>query len=207
MPISIIVVDDHRIVREGLGLMLDTVDGIEMVGEASSGEELFDLLESVHPDVVLLDVRMPGMTGLQVLARLQSDHSEINVLMLSMHDDAGYVRQAIRLGAMGYLLKSVGLEELVRAVMHVTSGQAYLQGELTGALVDRSDRSPDVRLSPREAEVLTLLADGYGNKQMARHLRISEATVKTHLRALYQKLDASGRAEAVATAMRVGLIE
>jgi DNA-binding NarL/FixJ family response regulator len=206
MPIRIVVVDDHRIVREGLALMLDTAEGIEMVGEASSGEELFALLERVEPDVILLDVRMPGMTGLQVLERLQVDHAEIRVLMLSMHDDAGYVQQAIRLGAMGYLLKSVGLDELVRAVIHVTSGQAYLQGELAGALVDRPGES-EVHLSPRETEILTMLADGYENKQVARRLGISEATVKTHLRSLYQKLDAAGRAEAVATAMRLGIFE
>lgn len=205
--VRVVVVDDHRIVREGLGLMLASADGITLVGEAGSGAELFQLLHTVAADIVLLDVRMPEMTGLQVLERLRADSPELKVLMLSMHDDAAYVQEAIRLGAMGYLLKNVGLDELVRALKHVMSGRAYLQGELAGALVGEPVPDQGLHLSPRETEIVALLADGLENKQMARRLSISEATVKTHLRALYQKLGASGRAEAVAIALRLGVVE
>jgi two-component system nitrate/nitrite response regulator NarL len=207
MTIRLIIVDDHRIVREGIGYMVSGVEGLELVGEASSGPELFDLLAEVETDVILLDVNMPGMSGLQVLERLQRDGTTARVVMLSMHDDAAYVQHAIRHGAMGYLLKNTGLDELVRALELVMSGKPYLQGELAGALVPGAEPERGTRLSPREIEILKLLADGYGNKQIAKRLGISDATVKTHLKSLYRKLDARSRAEAVGTALRLGLVE
>jgi DNA-binding NarL/FixJ family response regulator len=206
VTIRLVLVDDHRIVREGLGYMVSGVDGLEVVGEAASGPELFRLLEEVEADVILLDVNMPGMTGLQVLERLQAERPDLKVLMLSMHDDAAYVQHAIRHGAMGYLLKSTGLDELVRALENVMAGKPYLQGELAGALV-AGPAGDETHLSPRELEILALLTDGLGNKQVARRLGISEATVKTHLRSLYRMLDAHSRAEAVATALRLRLVE
>lgn len=200
------LVDDHRIVREGLAYMLGDIDEVDLVGEAGSGLELFDILESVDPDVILLDVHMPDMSGLEVLERLRADGSDVKVIMLSMHDQAGYVEQAIRLGASGYLIKSSGLDELVRALRLVAGGGSYLQGELAGALVF-PPKSAGPHLSPREFEVLELLSLGHENKQIARRLEISEATVKTHVKALYTRLGVHSRAEAAATALRLGLID
>ncbi len=207
MTTRVVVVDDHRIVREGLAYMLGEIDGVELVGEAGGGAELFDLLEGTQPDVILLDVHMPAMSGLEVLERLRNDHPDMKVIMLSMHDEPAYVQEAIKLGAMGYVVKSAGLEELVRALDQVMGGRPYLQGELLGALVPRESPPQGPHLSPREIEILQLLSAGFENKQIARHLDISEATVKTHIKALFGRLDVRTRAEAVATGLRLGLIE
>lgn len=206
MSIRVMLVDDHRIVREGLAYMLSGIEDVELVGEAGSGFELFDILESVDPDVILLDVHMPDMSGLAVLERLRAEGSDVKVIMLSMHDQTGYVEQAVRLGASGYLIKSSGLDELVRALRLVAEGGSYLQGELAGALVFPAE-SGGPHLSPREFEVLELLSRGQENKQIARQLEISEATVKTHVKALFTRLGVHSRAEAAATALRLGLID
>jgi DNA-binding NarL/FixJ family response regulator len=205
--VRIMIVDDHRIVREGLSYMLGELDEVELVGEAESGSELLERLPRAHPDVVLLDVHMPGMSGLEALEHVRREHPDVKVIMLSMHDQAAYVQQAIELGAAGYLLKSAGLEELMRALHSVTSGRPYLQGELAAALVSTPQPGERPHLSPRELEVLLLLSRGRENKQIARKLGISEATVKTHIKALFGRLGARSRAEAVATALRLGLID
>lgn len=203
--IRVLLVDDHRIVREGLSYMLEGVEDVVIVGEAGGGHEMLELLPSLAPDVVLLDVHMPDMNGLDALGRALAHHPDLKVIMLSMHDRAGYVRQAVTLGALGYLLKSTGLEELVRAIRLVADGRPYLQGELAGALMAPHEDRP--HLSPRELDVLGLLTDGLENKQIARSLDISEATVKTHLKSLYRRLGVRSRAEAAAKALRLGLIE
>lgn len=207
----VVIADDHRIVREGIGLMLADTDDVEIVGEAEDGAALLALLEETLVDVVLLDVRMPGLSGLEVLERLADIAPDTKVVVLSMHDEPGYVARAIELGASGYLLKNTSREELIRALRLVAAGGSYLQGELAGALVDRisgrAEGASITPLSPRAMDVLRLLALGYENKQIARELGISIATVKTHLKALYSQLEVSGRAEAVAVALRLGLIE
>lgn len=205
MTIRVMLVDDHRIVREGLAFMLDDVEGMDLVGEAESGEEMLDLLPSLAPDVVLLDVRMPGMSGLDALEAALTRHPELKVIMLSMHDQAGYVRQAVDVGAFGYLLKNTGLDELVHAIELVANGRPYLQGELAGALMLPEEDRP--HLSPREIDVLEHLTRGRENKQIARSLGISEATVKTHLKSLYTRLGVRSRTEAAAKAIRLGLVD
>lgn len=207
MTIRVMLVDDHRIVREGLAYMLDAIESVTLVGEAGSGAELFAVVEEVHPEIILLDVHMPDMSGLEVLEVLRRRHPDVKVIMLSMHDQAAYVQQAIQLGALGYLLKSTGLDELVRALELVATGRPFIQGELASALVTPISE-PDVpHLSPRELEVLRLLAQGSENKQIARLLGVSEATVKTHIKALYGRLGVRSRAEATATSLRLGLID
>ncbi len=207
MTVRVMLVDDHRIVREGLAYMLDSTENVTLVGEAGSGAELFAVLEEIQPEVILLDVHMPDMSGLEVLDLLRRRYPDIKVIMLSMHDQAAYVQQAIQMGALGYLLKSTGLEELVRAIELVATGRPFIQGELASALVTPL-ADPDIpHLSPRELEVLTLLARGDENKQIARQLEISEATVKTHIKALYGRLGVRNRAEATATSLRLGLID
>ena len=205
----LVIADDHRVVRDGIRYMLADADGIEIAGEASTGEELIELLETDPVDVVLLDVRMPGMNGFEVLERLQEDLSQVRVLMLSMHDAPGYVRRAIELGAAGYLLKSASRDEVLAAIDAVIEGGAYVQGELVQPLVNEmsGQSGPGTSLSPRERQVLQLVADGFENKQIVTELNLSEGTVKTYLRGIFLKLDVASRAEAVAVGLRRGLID
>jgi DNA-binding NarL/FixJ family response regulator len=205
----VVVADDHRIVREGISWLLSEQDDIEIVGEAEDGSALLDLLEQTPVDVVLLDVRMPGVGGLEALEKITSDFPQVRVVMLSMHDEPAYVRRAVELGAAGYLLKKTGSEELATALRAVGEGNVYIQGEVTGQLVASlgNDADENPQLSPRELQVLQLLADGLENKQIARELGISEATVKTYVKGVFQRLEARSRAEAVANGLRRGLIQ
>lgn len=209
--IRVVIADDHRIVREGLVLMLSDVEDIEIVGEAEDGASLLELLDTVTADVALLDVRMPGVGGLEALPELREVQPELKVIILSMHDEPAYVAKAVELGASAYLLKNTDRKELLRAMHLVVDGKAYIQAELTGALVDRvaagTHQIDSPAMSPRVSEVLRLLALGYENKQIATELGIAEATVKTYLRTLYEQLDVRNRAEAVAVALRLGLID
>jgi DNA-binding NarL/FixJ family response regulator len=205
----VIIADDHRIVREGLRFMLSESSDVDIVAEAESGEELLDILSTTPTDVVLLDVRMPGMSGLDALEQLAASHPDVKVIILSMHDDPAYVRRAVELGASGYLLKSTGREELERALEIVFEGGAYVQGEVTKPLLDAmtGDIDEPPALSPREQQILQLVALGRENKQIARELDISEATVKTHIKGIFARLDVRSRAEAVAVGLRFGIIE
>lgn len=190
--------------------MLSEHPTIDVAGEAADGEELLRLIGKVDADVILLDVNMPGMGGLEVLAALRGGEGSPRVIMLSMYDKPVYVRRAIELGAGGYLLKSAGRDELVRALETVAAGGAYLQGEVTGPLLAQVTGEETVdrpRLSSRQLEILELVAAGQENKQMARALDISEATVKSYLQAAFERLGVHSRAEAVAVALRDGLIE
>ena len=205
----IVIADDHRVVREGIAYMLSEETDIEFVGEADRGEALIELLDDQPVDVVLLDVRMPGMSGFDVLEQISSAMPQVRVLMLSMHDQPSYVRRAVELGAAGYLLKNTGRDELLRAIRAVADGGVYLQGELMEPLV--ADMSAGTaapgRLSPRERQVLQLVANGYENKQIATELGLSEATVKSYLRGIFERLEVTSRAEAVAVGLRLGVIE
>ncbi|MCL1693884.1 MAG: response regulator transcription factor [Actinomycetia bacterium] len=206
---KVAITDDHRVVREGLRYMLSDAPGVDVVGEAESGEELLAIVGSEPVDVVLLDVRMPGMSGLDVLEALTKAAPQVRVLMLSMHDQPAYVRRAIELGAAGYVLKSAGRDELLTALQVAAEGGTYLPAELMEPLVaTMAGRTrPSGKLSPREHQVLQLVADGYENKQIAAELELSEATVKTYLRGVFDRLEVSSRAEAVAVGLRLGLIE
>ena len=205
----ILIVDDHKVVRDGIRFMLSDVPDIEIVGEAESAEGMFEIIDADPIDVVLLDIRMGGMTGLDALGRIASDYPQVRVLMLSMHDQPGYVRRAIELGASGYLLKNAGRDEILAAIGAVSEGETYIQGSLMEPLLAdvTGVRTPTGRLSPREQQVLQLIANGSENKQIARELALSEATVKTYVRGVFDRLDVSSRAEAVAVGLRLGVIE
>ena len=207
----IIIADDHRVVREGLRWMLSDEPEVEVVGEAADGRELLALIAEIDADVILLDVRMPQMTGLEAMEELFEIAPDLKVIVLSMHDEPAYVRRAVELGASGYLLKSAGRDEIIRALDAVLAGDAYIQGELAGPLIEvvagRDESTGSTELSPRERQVLALIADGSENKQIARELGISEATVKTHLKSAFDRLGVRSRAEAVAVALREGLLE
>jgi len=208
--IKVAIADDHRIIRDGIELLLSGMDQIEIVAQAQDGHALLEILEGTNVDVVLLDVRMPGLSGLDVMEQIAALDAEIAVVMLSMYGDPVYVSRAIELGASGYLLKSVGQEELVKAIETVAAGKSYFQTEVSGPLVARmvGTEAPgpigDVTIEQRE--ILQLLADGNDNNAIARALALSDATVKAKLRAVYALLGVQRRSEAVAVAMRLGLI-
>ncbi len=205
------IVDDHQVLREGLRFMLRNAQDLEIVSEASNGSEALELLESTQPDVMLLDMNMPGMGGLETLKNVRQRWPEVSVLILSFHDDPEYVEQALRHGAAGYLLKTVSRDELIRAVQAAADGAGYLQAEITRPLLRKfaalSEPEGELDLSPREREVLQLVADGMSTKQASVELGIAESTVKTYLRTLFDKLGATHRAHAVALALRHRIIE
>ncbi len=208
--ITVAIADDHRIIREGLDLLLAESDSIEIAAHASDGHELIDILTSTDIDVVLLDVRMPTMTGLDVLRRIRELDIAVAVVMLSMYGDPVYVSRAIELGASGYLLKSVGRDELIRAIEAVADGRQYFHADVSGPLVARMVGSdPPGRVGDMTVEqlrILQLLAEGADNAAIAESLSVSEATAKAKLRAIYGSLGVQRRSEAVAVAMRLGLI-
>ncbi|MCH7668130.1 MAG: response regulator transcription factor [Acidobacteria bacterium] len=206
---NILIVDDHEVVRDGIRYMLADAPGIEIVGDAESADDMFTALAQHPIDVVLLDIRMPGMTGLAALERLSKDFPQVRTLMLSMHDQPGYVRRALELGAAGYLIKSAGRDELLAAITAAAEGKTYIHGQLVEPLISdiRSNSKPEGRLSPREQQVLQLIANGAENKQVAYELGISEATVKTYVKGIFDRLGVSSRAEAVAVGLRTEVIE
>lgn len=207
-PIRLLIVDDHPVVRDGLKGMFTSDPGCEVVGEAKDGAEAVALAESLRPDVILMDLHMPGVDGVSAIRQLAERGSPARVLVLTTYDQDSYVLPAIEAGATGYLLKDAPRDELLRAVRAVAGGQTVLSPAVAGRLV-RQVRSPQAdapSLSQRELEILQLVADGTTNREIARALFISEATVKTHLLHIYEKLGASDRAAAVAEAYRRGLL-
>lgn len=206
----LLIADDHRIVRDGLRWMLSGEPEIEIVGEAADGAELLDALAEKNPDVVLLDVRMPGMGGLETLEQMAGSAPDVRVIMLSMYDDITHVRRAIELGAFGYLLKNTSRDELIRALTLVAAGKPYVQGELTAPLVHELavPTAEDLfNLESRERNVLQLIARGQDNRRIASDLGVTEATVRSSLRTIFNVLHVRTRSEAVAAAIRHGIIE
>jgi len=203
--IRLIVVDDHPIVRDGLRGMF-TGRGFEVVGEAASGAEAVTLAERLRPDVVLMDLRMPGTDGVTAITELARLGNPARVLVLTTYDTDSDVLPAIEAGATGYLLKDAPREDLFRAVEAAARGEAVLSPAVASRLMGRMREPAREPLSQREREVLTLVARGSTNKEAAKKLFISEATVKTHLIHVYAKLGVNDRAAAVAVAFERGLL-
>lgn len=206
---KVIIADDHRIVRESIAVLLESERDIELAGEASDGSELLEVLESTTADIVLLDVRMPDRSGLDVLEELKRRGLGVPVVVLSMFDNPSYVKRAIELGACGYLLQSVGKEELLKAVRVVADGGSYIQGEITApliALMVNPTAGAVGDLSRDDVTILEMLASGLDNKAMAQRLGISESALKAHLRTVYSVLNVKRRSEAVAVALRLDII-
>jgi DNA-binding NarL/FixJ family response regulator len=204
--ITLLIVDDHPIVRDGLSGMFATDPGFEVLGEATDGAEAIRLAQTLKPDVILMDLRMPGMDGLAAIKELARLRVPAKVLVLTTFDTDNYVLPAIEAGATGYLLKDAPRAELLRAVQAAAAGQSVLSPAVATRLVTRV-RTPDQDpLSQRELEVLALVAAGTTNRESAAKLFISEATVKTHLLNIYTKLGVSDRAAAVAEAFNRGLL-
>lgn len=212
-PVRVILADDHPLIRSGLKVMLDSSPAVDVVAEASNGRELIDQVRIHDPEVVVVDIRMPDMDGLEAVRRIRKHHPGVRAMMLTVHDEEGYVYEAVRAGATGYLLKTVSAEELVHGILTVADGKALLHPAVTRKLIDefaemaRSGGKPDKELSRREREVLQLLAYGKSNKEIAKALGIGAQTVKTHVSHIFAKLGAADRTGAVALALRKGLVE
>ncbi len=210
--LTVLLVDDHTAVRQAVRVMLDAEPGIAIVGEASDGAEAVREAARLRPDVILVDLAMPGIPGLAAIPRMRQAAPRSAVLVFSMHKNAAYVYEAMRVGARGYVLKSARKEELVEAIRAVHGGGGFLQPEITGPILRRIAADARVEagrmdLTLREIQVLEAVADGKTNKEIGVAFAISEETVKSHLRKLYEKLGASDRAQAVAIALRQQLIE
>lgn len=205
-PIRLVVADDHPVVRDGLSGMFAADPAFEVVGEAADGAEAVRLTMSLAPDVVLMDLRMPGVDGATAIARLAEAGSTARVLVLTTYDADSYVLPAIAAGATGYLLKDAPRAELLRAVRAAAHGEAVLSPTVAARLMNQVRPAAPALLSPREHEVLTWVAAGATNREVAARLLISEATVKTHLLNVYGKLGVGDRAAAVAEAFNRGLL-
>ena len=206
MPITVLLVDDHPVVRTGLRALFAHHDEVEVVGEAASGEEAIALSEHLHPDVVLCDLRLgPGIDGVATTAALRAQDPAPAVIILTTFDRDVEIIRAIEAGAAGYLLKDVTPATIVSSLREAAAGHMVLAPEMTQRVVDGM-RKPRIRLTDRELEVLRLLDQGASNREIARTLFVTEATVKTHLVHLFSKLNVESRAKAVTLARETGLI-
>ncbi|MEZ5364873.1 MAG: response regulator transcription factor [Bryobacterales bacterium] len=206
----ILLADDHQVVRQGFARILNGEEDMEVVGEASDGREAVQKAIELKPDIVIMDVSMPELNGIEATRRLQKDHPRIRVLALSMHKDNVFVREILRAGAAGYLLKDAIDEELLTAVRAVASGEGYLSPSVSEAVLSdyrKHVTDPIDLLSSREREILQMLAEGKTNKEVAQVLNISVYTVDAHRGRIMEKLNLHSIGEMVRFAMRNGLID
>jgi DNA-binding NarL/FixJ family response regulator len=207
-PIRVLIADDHPIVRDGLALILATAADIEVVGEAADGEEALRLVERLHPDVLVLDLAMPGVDGVEAIRRLRANGSGAGILVFTAYDTDDRILAALRAGAAGYLLKGAPREDVFAAIRTVAAGGSLLPPVVATRLLRhvRGDEPEPEDLTPRQSEVLRLLAQGQQNKEIAAALGISERTAKFHVEAVLRRLGAGNRTEAAAIATRRGLL-
>jgi DNA-binding NarL/FixJ family response regulator len=212
MSVRLLLVDDHKMMREGLAALLHDVPDIQIVGEANDGREALDLIRTLHPDVVVMDVGMPELNGVEATRRIRAEFDGVRVIALSTHTDKRYVHHMLEAGANGYVLKISAHEELIRAVRAASQGRTYLSPEIAGLVVERStstnagrDMSVYSTLSSREREVLQLVAEGKTSAETAKEMHISVKTVETHRRNIVQKVGIHGTAELTKYAIREGL--
>ena len=212
MSIRVLLVDDHELVRQGVASMLAKADDLTVVGEARTGREAIEAARKELPDVVLMDVRMPDMDGLEATRRIKEERPRTAVIMVTMHDNPAYLREAVRAGAAGYLLKDVSKDELLDAIRQVATGGAFIESQmLKGMLSEMKPQGPVPaaarNLTKREREILSLVAEGMSNREIAERLVLSPETVKSHVAAILEKLGVSDRTQAAIYAVRNGLVE
>ena len=201
--IRVMIADDQSLIRRGLIAILNMEEGFEVVAEACDGQQALELWRASKPDIILMDLRMPGMGGLEALRKLRAEDPSVAVIVLTTFDHDEDVYACLRAGARSYLLKDAQPEELFGCIRAIHSGQGYLQPKIAAKLVQRvGDEAP----TEREVQILQLLAQGKSNKAIGVALHISESTVKSHLKSLFSKLDVTSRAEAISLAARRGLV-
>ncbi|KAB3532867.1 response regulator transcription factor [Alkaliphilus pronyensis] len=202
--IKLLLVDDHSLVRQGLKQILELEEDLEIIGQAGDGEEAIAKVQTLKPDVVLLDINMPRLNGIQALRRLKDMNKTIKIIMLTFHEDQEYLFETLNLGANGYVLKDAESESLIKAIRDVHKGSSYIHPSLATILASEiskrdfsySKLNSSVKLTRREYEVLTLIADGLNNKEIASSLFISEKTVKNHVSNIFKKINVNDRTQA-----------
>ncbi len=211
-PIRVLIADDHTIVRAGVRMLLDTEPDIQVIGEALNGQEAVDLAEKLRPNVTLMDIAMPGVDGLQATRQIKARFPDIHILVLTMHRSDEYLFEMLKAGASGYVIKGAETDELIHAVRVVAQGQVFLYPTIASKLVNeylslavqRNETGP--ALSPREKEIVALLAEGYSNKEIADQLVVSLSTVYTHRSKLMTKLGLTSRHELIQYARQKGIL-
>lgn len=212
MSIKIMITDDHAMIREGIKRLLEYDGSIEIVAEASDGEECIETLKTVKPDVLLLDINMPKKNGIEVLKEIKNQNLDLKVLMLTVHNEVEYLIKAVDIGVDGYILKDSESSELKKAIIAVVSGESYIQPSLIPALNSRlinrdADKEKLERLTKRELEVLVEMASGMFNRDIALNLSISERTVKNHISNIFKKIDVADRTQAAVFAIKNDLVK
>jgi DNA-binding NarL/FixJ family response regulator len=208
--IDVLIADDHGIVRSGLRMLIERQEDMSVVAEAEDGVEALHLTQAEHPDVAVLDVSMPRMTGLQAAREIRAHSPDTRVLLLSMHDDERYFFEGLEAGAAGYVLKRAADTDLIDALRTVAGGSTFLSSEAQATLMrewQEGRAEPEDPLTPRELEVVKLIAEAYTNRQIANTLQLSEKTVESHRSNLFAKLGMRDRVELVRYAIRRGLVE
>jgi DNA-binding NarL/FixJ family response regulator len=208
-PIRVLLVDDHPVVRSGIQSLLEKVVDIEIVGEASTGEEALHMLEETNPDVLLLDMELPDIQGVQVAKQIQELHPRVKILALSAYDDPYYVKALLDLGASGYLMKEEAPEMIIDAIRGVARGErGWFSRNITAQIASwlQTNDNEALKLTPREGEVLRLVVQGKTNQGIAADLEISEKTVEKYMGAIFVKMNVSSRVEAAVQAVREGLM-
>ncbi|MCW5625866.1 MAG: response regulator transcription factor [Burkholderiales bacterium] len=203
-PIRVLIADDHSLVRRGLAAIIDMEDATTVIGEAGDGAEAVAMWRQLRPDVVLMDLRMPHVDGLEAIRQIRAADPKAAIIVLTTYDHDEDVYAGLRAGAKAYLLKDVQPEELFQCIRVVHDGQAYVQSKIAAKLALRVQEEA---LTDREVQILGLLAEGKSNKAIGQTLCISESTVKSHVKSLFTKLDVTSRAEAIALAARRGLVK
>ena len=211
---KVMIVDDHQMVREGLKQLLETDDGLEVVGEAESGLDCLKLLETTSPELIFMDVKMPGINGIETTRVVCRTYPHIKVIMLTIYDDEHYVTEAIKVGAKGYVLKNIQREALLKVINDVINDQSFLDPTVTGPIFDEiKQKTIDpgevkrLSLTHRELEVLKSIVEGYTDRKAAEQLSISEHTVRSHIKSIFKKLQVGSKAQAVAIAINDKIID
>ncbi len=211
-PIKVLIVDDHTIFRQGLTKLLECYEQIQVVGEAGNGMQAIEKASRLSPNVILMDIKMPRMDGIETIQLIKRDHPEINIVALSMYEDPDYVLSVIKAGASGYVQKSISADKLLETITETHNGQKplvhlSLDSEVLLEVIRLGSSSKEKGLSEQEKRVLYLMTEGSSNKQIAESLFVSEQTVKGYVHSILQKMNASSRAQAVAIALRGGLLK
>lgn len=212
--IRVILVDDHKIIRDGIRAMLDAAPEVEVVAEADNGRELMEMIDDVDADMVIMDVNMPQMNGIEATIRMQQEHPDIPVLALSMHEEVEYITKMLQAGAYGYILKNAGQTELLNAINKIAEGEKYFSSDVSYTMMmsyidgEAPPRAKgDIHLTNRETEIIKLIANEMTNQEIADKLEISLRTVDTHRRNLLQKLGVKNTAGLVKYAMQNNLVQ